>query len=179
MVLQNKRVVVLFFLLVWDSAESSESGIKSYLNHRVNEHPSPHHLLEDDLHQVFDSFIRVLLGGLSDQAVFQHVKHLLPGDVVVTVQVIHMKTIWAAQRRRCECWDGRVNCHCVTARVGGLHWILSSKVPRRKTESPTTHSLTLTKLSLSLSNVLKTGGQINRTIIRAVTPVSTLTTDSR
>lgn len=38
----------------------------------------------------------------------------------------------------------------------GSHRIRSSRVPRRKTESPTTHSLTLTKLSLSLSNVLKT-----------------------
>lgn len=52
------------------------------------------HLLQCDLHQVFDSLIRVLLNGLSDEAVLQHMKHLLPGDVVVTVQVVHMKAVF-------------------------------------------------------------------------------------
>ena len=37
-----------------------------------------------------------------------------------------------------------------------LHLIFSAKVPRRKTDSPSVHSLTLTKLSLSLSNARKT-----------------------
>lgn len=41
-----------------------------------------------------------------------------------------------------------------------LHFILSSKVPRRKTDSPSIHSFKLTYPSLSLSNVLKTGTQI-------------------
>lgn len=60
----------------------------------------PHHHLERDLHQVFDSFVWVLLCGLSDQAVLQHAKHLLSGDVVVTVEVIHVKAVWAMHRGR-------------------------------------------------------------------------------
>lgn len=58
---------------------------------------SPHHLLECDLHQVFESFIRVLLCGLLHEAVLQHVNHLLPGDVVVTVHVVHLKAVWAVK----------------------------------------------------------------------------------
>lgn len=56
-------------------------------------HQSPHHLLQYDLHQVFNALVWVLLAGLPDQAVLQHVKHLLPGDVVVTIQIIDMETI--------------------------------------------------------------------------------------
>lgn len=62
-------------------------------NYQSKHHPSTHHLLECDLHQVFDSLILILLCGQSGEAVFQHVKHLLSGDVVVAVQVIHMKTV--------------------------------------------------------------------------------------
>lgn len=54
---------------------------------------SPHHLLQYDLHQVFNALVRVLLTGLPDQAVLQHVKHLFPGDVVVTIQIIDVETI--------------------------------------------------------------------------------------
>lgn len=65
----------------------------SYKYTMMFEQLTSHHLLECDLHQVFDSFIRVFLSGLSNEAVLQHMKHLLPGDVVVTVQVIHMKAV--------------------------------------------------------------------------------------
>lgn len=40
-----------------------------------------YHLLECDLHQVFDALVWVLLCGLSDQAVLQHVEHLFLGNV--------------------------------------------------------------------------------------------------
>lgn len=41
-------------------------------------HPPPHHVAEGDLHQVSDSFVRVLLHGLLVEAVLQQVEHLLP-----------------------------------------------------------------------------------------------------
>lgn len=34
------------------------------------QHPCPHHVAERDLHQVSDSFVRVLLRGLLVEAVF-------------------------------------------------------------------------------------------------------------
>lgn len=52
-----------------------------------------HHLLQYDLHQVFDSFVRVLLIGLSDEPALQHMKHLLSRDGVVTIQVVHSEAV--------------------------------------------------------------------------------------
>lgn len=49
--------------------------------------------LKIDLHQVFDSFVRVFLGGQPEKAVLQHVKHLLSGDVIIAIEVIHMKAV--------------------------------------------------------------------------------------
>lgn len=42
------------------------------------QHQTAHHVAECDLHQVSDSFVRVLLRGLLAEAVFQEVEHLLP-----------------------------------------------------------------------------------------------------
>lgn len=114
---------------------------------------SPHHLLECDLHQVFESFVRVLLCGLLDEAALQHVNHLLSGDVVVTVHVVHLKAVWAVKIKVINLDNCRTRL-CVW--FESLHLIFSSKVPRRKMESPFIHSLTQMKLSLSLSNALKT-----------------------
>ena len=54
---------------------------------------SPHHLLECHLHQLLDSLVWVLLCGLPDEAVLQHMKHFLPWDVVVTAEVVHIEAV--------------------------------------------------------------------------------------